>query len=393
MEVAKVNLQRQGIIFRHNQYVYELYRTNYSQISIKKLNTTDDKWDKIGNFKPIQPQFVRKKSSTLILPLLFKPIKSNQMTTITLNPLRLYMYHKYPCTSCYKFFLHHTHQCLSCLSINIQTKEYEIERLDLDLEDLLKKHNICVNIKSTSNATYGYKSYRIIGLTTLNNKCHLLVNINESNKEEYVLHIYHDADTKKFEFVTTILNYNGEPLFMYNKNNVYHHIERNVTSLKMHKYKNINSSINETISIDGAPKWWTRFECCVMIKGNYCILIESNYFYLLNTTTLTLNTINSAQIPIFDFNMQINDIIYDAVEAILITKGQIVDEILMAGFIRILMNKAKISMYRYPPQYLIRLMTMYYCHEIMYLMRRNIAKTHFYIWKFNIDHLFCSKKG
>ena len=405
---SKVDIHRQGIIFQNEENVYELTRTTKYGIYLKKLNTNNHDWDQVGEFCK------SKMSQTLIklmIPLIFNPQNRHfRLTTVLFNPMRLYMYFNYSCSkNCQGSHRLHRHQCLIYLSMDHQNKEYKIENLHCDLENLLKQYQLHPTIRprfglEVLNSEFAkvltLKSYKIIGVKCLNNQCHLFIYFAQHLKKqkqpnEFIIHVYHDGN--KFVMVNKICNYFGIFLSISNKKNTYYHLEKRLTSLIVHTYQKCDNNNNDIQSdhfmnkINGVPAFWTKFECCISIKGNYCFLIEYHQFYLLNMNTLDMKLI-SHKSPVYTWNQKINDILHwNSIKVIVIKKEHGDEMSLMSGWIRFMMRQNQISMYNYPPKYLIKLIAMYYCNEEMYLMRENVSGTHFYIWKFNVDDLFCCK--
>jgi len=403
-ESVGISAMKCGILYQNDRNIYLLSRrmnNHYSNfdLCLRKLNANTDRWDQMnGYLKPNEPQIIRKKSVRLLIPMIFKATKQSQATTIieSSNKLLLYMYHSYRCCSCFKVaFVGHKHHCLTCLSITPDNMQYEIERLELDLEDLLKENDVS---PTQSFGRLNCKAYQIIGLRNLNNQCHLMVRISvddehDFNANKFVVHVYHDFNANKFKLINKINSDLSDYLFMCNTNKMYHHIEQSVT-MKIHQYSSrTNNTVNSdrlsctttTIAINSDRLPLYPFDGGIMIKGNYCVLFQDHHLYLLNLKTLQMKMVNRNQIT---FSMDRYGFV-ERICAIVLKRDNGVDEMLMGGFIRGIIRKSCILEARYPPNYLIKLMTMYFCEEKLYFIRMNRNKMpNFYSWKVNVDLLF-----
>ena len=240
-------------------------------------------------------------------------------------------------------------------------------------------------------------SYKIFAFQELNQECHFWARI---NKNACMVHLRHNNNNNKVEIVNFVpeedkYNFDANNLIISNNTNILYHLENNhrINTLTIRKY-NVKIQNNDKILQNDDWEQHTslitlkhklQIACCVMIKGHYCVLIAIDGIYLLNLKNLTVNRCESMGNP----DKHLYDYLYDSIQVILKQKTQSEQMLLMAGFIRTILKAYHISMYKYPPNYLIRLMTMYYCNETMYLMRKsNLIFRHFFIWKFNVDNLF-----
>ena len=383
----KVQDSKSRILFQNETNIYALSLSqNFKscarvdaacQLRLHKLNVNTHHWDKICQYKVYKSESIRKKSFKLLLPLIFNKGKPEQMRTISIedsitSSIKLYIYHTYQCHICYR---DHSlpvpiHQLLACLSIDTSKhKKMEIERLDSDLEKVLKGQN------------YALLSYTFVGFKQINNQCNLWLLLNGGFANECVVHLLHDK-TNKFQMVKRVSNFNFEAqnFFISNNNTNLYHLEANQNELKICKYDEYKNA--SQISL----KHRLKFECCIMIKGNYCVMFAVDAIYLLNMKTLILSPCKSS---FSNPDKHLYDYLYDSIRVIVKRNSVCEEMFIMAGFIRCLMRQNLISMYRYPPNYLIRLMTTYYCDEEIYLMRMsNLDRTDYYVWKFNVDNLF-----
>ena len=255
----------------------------------------------------------------------------------------------------------------------------------LNLNDLLKKfllNNFMDDIDTTKMVIWDMKNK--------GNQCHMLIQFYNQSKPT-IYHITHNIDSDKFELLgeypqpqridcRIIMISTGSILFVSEKASVQKNIQFRWYDEKGNKWLSIGNNIQFKMHR-------MNLDCCVFVKGNYGVIF---------TSISDNDDITSHGIFIVDLNQ--NRLIHAAKQCHLCgywdyegpykailqsAKAQDI-ETMMGGFIRDIIRLD--NNMRFPPHYLIKLLTKYYSKEKIYLIKKVDMED--FVWILNVDDLF-----
>lgn len=122
---------------------------------------------------------------------------------------------------------------------------------------------------------------------------------------------------------------------------------------------------------------YLRFDSPIMLKGfRYCLLFESQHLYLLDRNTLRIIEIDAVDVNCID-----------AVGECYAILNRNYDLVTVSGFIRDLNSKNEISNSIIPPEYLMQMISNYYCNEMIYVLRETSVTEIDVLWIIKVDQL------
>ena len=136
-------------------------------------------------------------------------------------------------------------------------------------------------------------------------------------------------------------------------------------------------------------KYCLHFDCCVLVKGNYGVIFRSDCIYIIDYKKGILLT----QIEEISLLCEANSI--GQYFAILQADSEKESELKIGGFVRQIIQSSS-SFIRYPPQYLIQLIEVFYSNEKIYLLRQSSGEYPYIhesngdynYWVLNVDDIF-----
>lgn len=401
------------LIIRNRILTYGLIEfSNFSDFYIQRLNISDDKELQWTNNQILMDQG-KLFNDIEILSSLFSNIESlcvNISSTIT----------------------HHRDDSIDTLYI-FKSSTYDDEQdhdicdealfmsLSIENDQVIQITNLNMSLRRV--LSFDLNKCDVLGLTNIHHQCHIFISSYQEN-DSHIQHLCHDSITNTFTKLGEIEKINsrlkhqylsiGNTIFDINhlpicenhpsENSLNLRINQSIEEkyntgkiMKCLQYKQWNNTWkgkNIVNKYHSPSDYCMHFSCAILIKGGICLVFEHKFVYLID---LINSLINLKRILLGELCANVETIFGD-----LSTNGPWLcicdgnsykDKNIVTGFIRGIVNG--IDNGQIPPDYMLRLMSNYYCAETIYLYRNlnTMNEFNYYVWKLNVDDIINAFRG
>ena len=264
----------------------------------------------------------------------------------------------------------------------------DVVRDVLNLNDSLYKFLLTIPNEST-NIDHG--EIVVWDMKNKENECHMLIQFYLQSKTIY--HISHNIDSNEFKFVCkypqqkrpncrSIMISTGSILFV--SENVEETMKCCTDCIHKIQFRWYNQTVNQWLPHGYiTSKMCINLDCCVFVKGNYCVIFTavndvSQGIFLLDLKQQAFIHVDKTQC-----NLLRDDSDFTGPYKAILQSSENIQISIMNGFVR---DIVQLHSMRFPPHYLIKLLSNYYSNEKIYLMRKLDMED--ILWILNVDDLF-----